>query len=153
MSLGTLTVSTPTYVSGLSGYTMNFETVKFDPDGSTLDQLIEIQEELSDVGIDGKRWRRVNKQFRPFVMQTTFNAANTYSAARTEQQTYLLAIGQIGDLTASLSGTTYRWKNVKVLDCVPKVFRGSMVGNGLSSSTAVVIAQWTMQLSKQAGNA
>ncbi len=154
MSLGNLTISgTPTYVSGLSGWPMYFETVQLDPSGHTIDRMLEVQEELSDVGINGRRWRRINKQFRPFQMRTTFNSAGSYANACDEQANYYLSIGNIGDLTVSLSATTYKWKNVKVLDVVPQLFRGNMVGSGISSSVAVIVADWTIVLSKQSGHA
>ncbi len=153
MSLGSFFASgTPTYVEGLSGRTLIFETVQFDPPGMAFDQLLEQQEELSDVGVNYRRWRRINKQFRPFKVQTTANFA-TYLDAVAEQRRCELAIASIGDLNASLAGTSYRWKFVKVLDCIPRLASGVMVGTGISSSAAVIIADWSFVLTRDAGSA
>ncbi len=152
MSLGTLTITgAPLYVSGLSGVTQNFETVKLDPSGHVLDQLLEVQEELSDVGVDGRRWRLVNKQFRPFTMETTATFA-TYAGGIEAFRQYVKSIGKMGDLSVSLNASTYRWKYVKILDCKPNLYRANMVGSGITTSLAVIIADWSMVLARYEGN-
>jgi hypothetical protein len=152
MSLATLTIgNTPTYISGLSGVALSFENVNLTPEGFVLDQMISMQEELSDVGIDGRRWRQVNQQFEQFQMRTESNHAS-WSDGIWTYRNYKLSKGRIGSLSISLNGATYPWKNVKVLDCVPNLRRSSMVGNGIGSSVATIDAIWQMVLTKQSGN-
>ncbi len=152
MSLGSFSVSSfPTYVSGLSGSTLVFETVNFNPSGLAVDQLLENQEELSDVGVDKRRWRRINKQFRPFALTTT-STFTTYAGGIADYRKHTLAIGAIGTLAATLYSTNYVWNQVKVLDVVPRLLAGQMTGNGIGTSLAVLISEWSMVLSKNAGN-
>ncbi len=153
MSLGSFFVGgSPVYVQGLSGLTFVFETVNFDPPGIALDQLLENQEELSDVGIDKRRWRRINRQFRPFRLQTTSNFS-TYASGITSRRQHNQAIGAIGDLNASLYATNYKFKSVKILDCIARLYAGQMVGGGVGASLAVLYTDWSMVLTDDAGNA
>lgn len=151
MSLGTLFINGTNFVSSVSGYTFAFETVMFDPSGMAIDQLLNIDEELSDVGIDKRRWRRINKQFRPFRVQTTASFS-TYALGIADHRRYNLSIGAFGDLSATLYGVVYNWRNVKILDCIPTLRAGTMTGSGISTSLAVIIADWAMVLAQDPGN-
>lgn len=136
--------ASPYYVSSISGQSWTFATAQFDPPGAVPDQLVGMEEELTDVGVDGRRYRRVNQQYTPFILNTVADASS-YAAAVALKQKYELTKNAIGVLTVSMYSVTYQWRNVKVLSVVPKLSAGTLVGNGASAtSLAVLFAQWSM---------
>ncbi len=139
--------------TSLVGMTFGFAAAAFDPPGSAPDQWMEEQEEMQDVGVDGRRWRRVNFQFRPFRLLTLTDGAS-YDIMLQAKRSYELLKGAIGNLAVNLAGTDYRWKNVKVTDIIPALRAGVMVGQFASSTSLATLAGvWSLVLIDTDGTA
>lgn len=152
MSLGQFVVSSTPYISGLSGVAFNFETMNFDPPGHPADQLVDVEEDLRDVGVDKTRHRLIHQQFPDFNLITTENFS-TYIIAGFAQQKYWQANRKMGMLYSTLGGNSWKWKDVKVVRVVPDLQAGTLVGSGVGSSMAVITARWTMRLTDSWGHA
>ncbi len=138
MAVGSITHPT---VGALSFILMNT------PTGWPIDQFNIEEEELMSPGVDGKRWRTVSTQHAP-IQLTTLADATTYAACITLAQQYRKA--KTGDpviLAVTIAGTTYRCRNVHVVDVSPQVNAGGVFGAGATTgSTAHVMCQWQLIL-------
>lgn len=139
-----LTQQQPIFGAPLTRAVFNFASCNFDPPGMLPDVLEEVQEELVDTGVTGRRWRRIYKQFAPFRLNTVGDET-TYADGMIQARNYRLANGSLGTLTVSLDSTSYIWKNVKVRGIIPSVRKGILTGSAATSgSAAVLYGIWDM---------
>jgi hypothetical protein len=126
--------------------TLNF-LMASTPTGWPIDVANAAEEELTSPGVDSKRWRTTSQQETEITM-TTLADSTTYAGVITIAQAYLRCkSGDPVTITVSISGTTYRFRNVHVLDVQPQTIPGAVVGTGATvSSAAHVIAQWRLIL-------
>lgn len=114
------------------------------PDGRIPDVLQVQEEELQANGVNGRRYRTINSQYRQFIAQTIETAANYAQAItlarnydRIKSQNVRLAITNMGG--ASL---TYHRVHVAGLSAVPTP--GSVAGSATPSHAAHVVCDWSM---------
>ncbi len=125
----------------------NFAVANFEPGGSLPDVLEDVQEELLDNGVNGRRWRRIHQQFTPFGLSTVADAAS-YATALMAARSYRWAKGKTGTLVITMDGVDYKYGKVKCIGVVPEVRKGVLVGNAaLANSAAVIYARWQFVLS------
>lgn len=117
------------------------------PTGWPVDQFNAEEEELRSPGVDGKRWRTTSIQHMPITMTTVMDST-TYNGCILLARFYrLMKTGDPVVLAVTLAGTTYRFRNVHIVDVNPQVSAGAVYGAGATASSAAhVICTWQLIL-------
>lgn len=118
---------------------------KFRTDDGRVPDVLQIQEEeLQANGVDGRRFRTINNQYRPFTAQTLETVA-TYSQGVTRARAYDLIKGQNVRLAIINMGgaqMTYHRVHVNEVRAVP--VPGAVAGAATTADAAHVVCDWRM---------
>jgi hypothetical protein len=120
---------------------LTFHTFKSDT-GFPVDVNEPIEEELTTFGVDGRRWRRRFKQFRPFVAQTSTGVAD-YAAGVALARLMIQEKGNTKELSLWAGGTVFTINLAKCMDVQPQVVAGTYIAGVSGSFKAAVICKWT----------
>ncbi len=122
-------------------------------DGFPLDQAMVQEEQLETPGVDGHRWRTVNRQH----VQRSFEALSDYDSydlAVADARKMLKAKGGLGNFILNAGGKAYTFPNTHVLGVSPIVTPGAAVGGSAGASSAATIrSTWTVEFTNFAPSA
>jgi hypothetical protein len=118
------------------------------PDGAPEFAKIQQEEELTTPGVNGRRYRTIFEQYRPFDVEC-FSDHASFDVALDQQYRAVRLKGRIVDLSWTMAGTTYPGRAIHIAEATARVAPGRTAGTySTSGSTCVVIA--TFRLVKMA---
>jgi hypothetical protein len=101
-----------------------------------------MEEVLTTAGVDGKRWRTVNKQYVPTVLFTVVDCS-TFAYAISNKAIAESFKGALVRLQLTLGGSPYAFRDAHVEDVQATAFPGPAVGEG-ATGTAHLVVLWTI---------
>ncbi len=114
------------------------------PSGFISDQPIVVAEELQVNGVDGTRWREINRQYPDFELVTVSQSASVAAANALKRSIESLAHKKV-TLSIVISALNYTMKNVHIQGVSAVVAPGPLYGLGVSSAAAHVISRWLLR--------
>ena len=113
------------------------------PTGWPIDQANAVEEELTSPGVDGKRWRTSSVQ-ETEIQITSLSDFTSYDLAIVAARTYLkMKSGDPVLILVTIRGVNYRFRNVHILDVMPRAVPGTVVGaDATANSVAHVVTEW-----------
>lgn len=124
-----------------AGPTFTFLTM-VTPNGLPLSIARLVQEPLETPGVNGRRWRTVNRQHRQFELRALAEAADV-AAAGALANSYLDALSS--NQTVTLTDGATNLESVHVTDCEPVAIPGQVVSPlAGANSLASVVSVWQL---------
>lgn len=125
------------------GYVFPFLAIK-SVDGFPYDQPMIQEEVLETAGVDGRRWRTVNKQHETRVFETVSDYTS-FALAVQDAKKMLRSKGGLGSLSITAASAGYFFTDVHVQDVRAIVSPGAAVGTGANSASAATVrATWSV---------
>ena len=119
-----------------NGVVANFLTAKT-VQGGFLFKIPQIHAEtLETPGVDGRRWRQINRQMQPATLECVADAATTWSNAVALADNFRALAGQFVTAVYTAGGVGYKYKNVYVANVEATPIAGALVGSEASSYSA-----------------
>ena len=122
--------------------TINFLCARTEA-GSPLDVAIQSAEEMTTPGVDGRRWRTVNRQHSEYILTTVTECTN-YADAITKRKSVEAMTNKIATLQINIGGQSLNFEDVHVNAvrgiCVP----GPVIAVGSTGGTAHLICEWSL---------
>ena len=101
-----------------------------------------MEEELRTPGVNGRRFRRLFKQYTPFTARTAFGS-DSYATSNGYASDYLSAIGRIAYISTTVGGQSLQYPSVKILGVSPMVGVGSYISQD-NTFASLIMADWSL---------
>jgi hypothetical protein len=115
------------------------------PAGTFDDEPVDVGEELTTPGVNGRRWRTIFKQFPSFQMVTVSESA-TYAGAQIIKANAEQMVQKLVTLACTIDNVAFTMKDVHVSSATARLFPGPVYGAGAGSGLAHAEITWQFEL-------